>query len=75
MNKRQTGRPFYNIYLIETNIEDEDLDAVKKVLLMIGEHHISPEDCVNNSADITFISQSENISEYIVKEFLINKEK
>ena len=77
MNSRPTERPFYHLYSIETNIEDKDLDAVKKVLLMTGEHHISPKDYVNidNSTDTTFISQSENISKYIVKEFLINKEK
>ena len=45
------------IISIETNIED--LDAVKKLLLMTGEHHISPGDYVDidNSADTTFISQ------------------
>ena len=43
---------------------------------MAGEHHISPGDYVDidNSVDTTFISQSENISEHIVKEFLTNKE-
>ena len=29
---------------------------------------------IDNSADTTFICQSENISEHIVKEFLTNKE-
>ena len=44
---------------------------------MTDEHHISPGDYVDidNSADTTFISQSETISEHIVKEFLANKEK
>ena len=53
------------------------MDAVRKLLLMTGEIHISPEDYVDidNSADTTFIGQSENISEHIVKEFLTNKEK
>ena len=59
-------------YSIETNMEDKDLDTVKKLLLMTGEHHISPgyyED-IDNYTDTTFISQSGNI----LKEFFTNKE-
>ena len=65
------------IISIETNIEDTNLDTVKKLFLLTGEHHISPGDYVDidNSADTTLIDQSENLSEHIVKEFLTNKEK
>jgi len=62
-------------YAIETNIKDKALDAIKKLFLMTGKHHILPRDYVDSakSADTTFISQSKNISEHILKEFLTNK--
>jgi len=72
----RAGLPNYPDYSIDTNIEDKDMHNVKKLFLMTGEHHISPGDYadIDNSADPTFISQSESISEHIVKEFLTNKE-
>ena len=43
-------------YIIETNIEDKDLDDIKKLFLMTGEIHISPGDYVDIDNSQTLLS-------------------